>query len=127
MRWILVPLLVLHALIHLLGVPLAWGGTVAGMAGGTLVPLGDVALRIAGVAWLGACLALLIAALGVAFGRDWWRPVAIVAVMLSQALIVVWWPDARAGTLANILILAIVVWRPGLAVWRAALKAEARW
>ena len=127
MRWILVPLLVLHALIHLLGVPLAWGGMVADMAGGTLVPLGDVALRIAGVAWLGACLALLLAALGVAFGRDWWRPVAIVAVMLSQALIVVWWPDARAGTLANILILAIVVWRPGLAVWRAALKAEARW
>jgi hypothetical protein len=126
MRWILVPLLVLHALIHLLGLPLAWGGTVAGMAGGTLIPLGAIALRVSGVAWLVACLALLVAAAGMALGRDWWRQVAVFATALSQVLIVLWWPDARAGTLANILILAVVLWRPGMAVWRAALKADAR-
>ena len=119
MRWLLITLLVLHGLIHLLGLPLAWGGTVAGLTGGTLVPLAALALRVAGIAWLLACLALLIAALGVALGRDWWRPVALVAVVVSQVLVVLWWHDARAGTLANIAILTAVVWRPGMAVWRA--------
>jgi hypothetical protein len=125
-RWLLALLLVLHGLIHLLGVPLAWGGPVAGMTRGTLVPLGDLALRVAGVAWLLACLALLVAALGVAVGRDWWRPVALGAAAVSQVLVVLWWPDARAGTLADMLILAAAVWRPGLAAWRSALKAGAR-
>jgi hypothetical protein len=120
MRWTLVPLLVLHGFIHLLGVPLAWGGSVVGMAGAPGIPLGDVALRVAGVAWLLASLGMLGAALGVALGRVWWRTVAIVAVAVSQVLIVLWWPDARAGTLANILVLAVLIWRPGLAVWRAA-------
>ena len=126
MRWLLAPLLVLHGLIHLLGVPLAWGGRFAGMTGGTLVPLGDFALRAAGTAWLLACLAPLVAALGVALGRDWWRPAALVAAIMSQALVVLWWPDARAGTLANILVLAAVVWRPGLAAWRSTLKTDSR-
>ena len=126
MRWILTPVLVLHGLIHLLGVSLAWDGTGAKMAGGTLVPLGDLALRVAGVAWLIACLALLVAALGVALGREWWRASAIGALVLSQALIVLWWPDARAGTLANLLILAVAAWRPGLSTWRAALRTDAR-
>ena len=96
------------------------------MTGGAIVPLGDLALRIAGVAWLVACLALLFAAPGVAMGREWWRPVALLAVVVSQVLIVLWWPDARAGTLANTVILAIAVWQPGLAVWRASPKANAR-
>jgi hypothetical protein len=126
MRWILVPLLVLHGLIHLLGFSLAWGGPATGMAGGTTVPLGDLALRVAGVAWLLACLGMLGAALGVALGREWWRPVALVAVVVSQVLIVLWWPDARAGTLANIVVLTILAWRPGLALWRATPKADAR-
>jgi hypothetical protein len=82
-RWLLIPLLVLHALIHLLGFALAWGGASTGLAGGTLVPLGAFASRMAGVAWLLACLAMLGAALGLALGRDWWRPIALSAAAVS--------------------------------------------
>lgn len=84
------------------------------------MPLGAFALRLAGVAWLITCLALLVAALGLALGRDWWRPVALVAAVVSQALVVLWWPDARAGTLANILILAAAIRRPRVAAWWSA-------
>ena len=126
MRWLLVPLFVFHGLIHLVGVPLVWGGLIAGKGGATLVPLADLALRVAGGAWLLASLALLLAAFGVAFEQDWWRPVALLAAAVSQVLIVLWWGDARAGTVANVLVLAAVVWRPGVAVWRSAPAADAR-
>ena len=55
-----------------------------------------------------------------------YRMSALVAAVVSQVLIVLWWPDARAGTLANVLILAAVVWRPGLAAWLSAPKAGIR-
>lgn len=123
MRRILALFVMLHGLIHLLGLPLAWGGTVAGMAGETLIPLGGVAQQVAGIAWLVTSLGLLGAALGLALGRDWWRPVALVAVVVSQVLIVLWWADARAGTLANLLLLAGAIWRPGIAARRFGMNA----
>jgi hypothetical protein len=118
MRWILILLLVLHALIHLLGFSLAWGGTVAATTGDTLIRLGGLGLRVAGVAWLLTCLLLLVAALAMALGQDWWRAVAIGAAVASQVLIVLWWADARAGTPANLLILAAALWRPTMAARR---------
>lgn len=111
MRWLLVLVMVVHGLIHLLGVPLIWGGTVAGMTGEMLVPLTGFALRAGGVAWLVACVMLLVAACGVAYRRAWWRPFALAGVALSQALVVVWWQDARAGSLANLIVLAAIIWR----------------
>jgi hypothetical protein len=73
-----------------------------------------------------ACLAVVGAALGLALGRDWWRPVALIAAAVSQLLIVLWWPDARAGTPANLLIVAAVAWQPGRALWRDAPRASTR-
>jgi len=42
---------------------------------------------------------------GLVTNRQWWRPVAIGAVILSQMLILIWWPDAKWGTIVNVLII----------------------
>jgi hypothetical protein len=62
------------------------------------------------VGWLLATLLLLVAALGLALRRGWWPVVALVGVVVSQALIVCWWRDARFGTVPNLVILAAAVW-----------------
>lgn len=36
--------------------------------------------------------------------QHWWKIVAIIAVIISKAPIIIWWPEAKWGTVANILI-----------------------
>ncbi len=110
MRWLLVALIVFHALIHLIGSPAAWGGAIAGLTVDPLVPLAGAALRVGGVAWLLATLLLLVAALGLALRHEWWPMAALAGVVVSQALIVLWWRDARFGSLPNLVILVIAIW-----------------
>ena len=109
MRWLLVALLGLHGLIHLIGSPAAWGGAIAGLAADPLIPLAGATLRLAGVAWLLAAVLLVVAALGLALRRGWWRAVALAGVIVSQVLIVLWWRDARVGTLPNLVIVVATI------------------
>ena len=53
--------------------------------------------------WFIAVVAFLMAAFGLATDRQWWRAVTIGAIILSQILI--WWPDAKWGTMVNVLII----------------------
>lgn len=110
MRWLLVALLALHGLIHLIGSSAAWGGAIVGLTSVPLIPLAGAALRLAGAAWLLAALLLVVAALGLAFRRAWWPIAAFVGVVVSQVLIILWWRDAQAGTLPNLVILAAAIW-----------------
>ncbi|WP_148306610.1 DUF6544 family protein [Gemmatirosa kalamazoonensis] len=98
MRLALAFLLALHGAIHLLGAAKGLG-------------LADVAqLRQpigprAGALWLAAGLLLLAGAALVALGaRAWWAP-ALAGVVLSQALVVATWADAKWGTVANLVAL----------------------
>ena len=126
MRWLLILLLTIHGLIHLLGFPVAWGGQIEGLTGDMVIPLAGGALRALGLAWLLACLALLAAGLGLAQRREWWRPVALLGAVMSQLLVVLWWRDARAGTLANLIILAALAWPFGAPRWRPGMTAGVR-
>ncbi len=91
-------LIVLHGLIHLLGVAKASG----------IVEVKELTHPIskpAGVAWLVAALLLLTSALLFILGEGLWWIVGIPAVILSQTLIFQFWSDAKFGTIANVLIL----------------------
>jgi Family of unknown function (DUF6544) len=103
-------LLILHGAIHLLGYLKPWGViAVPQLSGRTLVPLSEGMGRAVGLLWLLACLTLLAAgALRLMRDEVWWV-VASVGLVLSQALIVLQWHDAKAGTVANLLILFAVV------------------
>jgi hypothetical protein len=98
MKTLLTLLLVAHGAIHLLGSAKAFG-------------LADVAsLRTsigpgAGMLWLAAAVLLLSAAVVLwVRPRRWWIP-ALPGVVLSQALIIGAWGDARFGTVANVILL----------------------
>jgi hypothetical protein len=109
-RALLLLILVLHALIHLLGFLKAWNlAPVEQLTGKTLFPLSGSAPKAFGLLWLLACLILLAA--GVLFlmkNPHWWQP-GLAGILLSQFLIIVYWPDAKAGTIANLILLPIVV------------------
>ncbi len=99
MRFVLVGLLALHGLIHVMGFAKAFG----------LAALPQLAVPISrplGLAWLGAAALFLAAAalLGVGVRGVWALP-GLLAVVLSQYVIVRSWGDAKVGTAANLLVL----------------------
>lgn len=102
-------LLVLHGLAHLPGFVKAWG----------LTPLPEIkssdlfdslrGQRWIGVLWAAACAAQLgSAALLLAGSPRWWMAAAA-TLLLSQLLIIGAWSSARAGTMANVLLVPPLV------------------
>ena len=91
-------IVVLHGLIHLLG-------AAKGLGWSDVSALTEPVSTTLGVVWLAAA-ALVVAAgamLAVA-ARGWWV-VGFVAAVVSQAVIVTSWTDAKAGTLVNLVLL----------------------
>jgi hypothetical protein len=102
MRLVFVAILVLHGLIHFMGPAKAFGWA-------ELPQLQLPISRGIGLLWGLAGLALLAtAALHLVGARGWWV-LALVAVILSQGVILASWSDARVGTIPNLVILAMVI------------------
>lgn len=110
-KWVLAVLMLLHGLIHLMGGvnELGWA-KVSGLSGKTLFILPVPWHTFLGAAWLAVVLLFAISAIGVITGQAWWRTLAIVTALMSQVLILIWWPDAKAGTVANILVVLGAIW-----------------
>lgn len=101
MRWVVAILLVGHGLIHLMGAVKAFGVA-------ELPQLTQPISPLMGVAWLAAALLVIASAvLTIAYPRGVWI-VGAVALVVSQAVIVSSWTDARAGTVANVVLLIVV-------------------
>ena len=102
-RWLVVGLLVVHGLIHLLGAAKGLGWAEVDQLNGPIS-------TIEGLAWLTAAATVLLAAVMVALDKPtWWWVVAAAAAMLSQVVIITAWSDAKAGTLANLLLMVAAV------------------
>ena len=99
MRTALSVVLVLHGLIHLMGFAKAFGLA-------RLPQLTQPISRPVGLLWLGA--GLLVIATAFLPWRAFWT-VGLPALVASQALILGAWADAKAGTLANTVLLAAVI------------------
>ncbi len=96
MWYALALLLALHGLIHVMGFAKAFGVE--------SLPLTAVIGKPLGIAWLGAALLMLSgAALVLARSPSWWAPV-VPGLLLSQALILSAFSDAKFGTFANVVI-----------------------
>ena len=102
MQWVVVVVVVLHGLIHLLGSSKGFGWAEVSQL---REPIGPAM----GGAWLAAGALVVIAGVSLASGVHWWWIVGAVAVVASQAVILTSWNDAKAGTLANVVLLAAVV------------------
>ncbi|MFH5833649.1 hypothetical protein ACG2F4_11730 [Halalkalibaculum sp. DA3122] len=102
MRIIFLVILFLHGLIHLMGFVKAF----------QLAEIEQLTLPISqssGLLWLFTCILMLSSGVAYLLKTEWWWIITLLAVAISQVLIFMYWQDAKAGTLANLLIL-IFIW-----------------
>jgi len=101
MRIAFAVLMGLHGAIHLLGPVKAFGWAEVSQLRAPISPE-------AGFAWLLAAALLLSTAVAFTLNTAWWWYPGLAGVLLSQALIVSAWGDAKVGTVANIVIFSAV-------------------
>jgi len=65
--------------------------------------------RPAGILWLAAAILFSSTAFLFIFYKDWWWMIALPAILLSQLLIIMYWKDAKFGTIPNLIILVPVL------------------
>jgi hypothetical protein len=100
-------LLLLHGLLHLLGFGQAHRLlAISQLSGRTLISFSPASARVLGWGWLLACCLFVTAFLFFIQKKDWWWAAGLAAVFLSQVLIILNWPEAKYGTLPNVIVLA---------------------
>ena len=62
-----------------------------------------------GILWLIALILFLAAVIQLISNHDLWWITALAAIILSQVLIILFWQDAKFGTIANIIVLLSVI------------------
>lgn len=102
--------MVLHGLLHLIGFAKEWNlGSQGQLPANTLLNLSGTSSRISGALWLLTSLLFIAAAIMYILRREsYWIPAAL-AVVASQLLIIIYWQDAKYGTIVNIVILIAII------------------
>jgi hypothetical protein len=114
-RWLVGILLIGHALIHLMGPLDIWGlADLEQLSGEPTISVAGISTEVLAILWLLPLVLLAAAGVAVLTRRARWRPLALIGVVTSQLAIILWWEDASAGTIANVLVLAAVVLAPRL-------------
>lgn len=109
-KTILFLFILVHGLIHLIGFVKGFNlAEIPAFSGKTLFPVSRAGTQVLALFWLLTCLLFLLSATGLLFHREWWWLPAVMAIVLSQLLVIIYWPDARAGTIANIILLPFVI------------------
>lgn len=100
MRIFVIILLLLHAILHLLGV-------VMGFNAKFFPRFSRKISRSEGMLWLVCFFLLILANVYFSLNYSYWPALAIIGALLSQFLITLNWEDAKFGTIINIIILGI--------------------
>lgn len=100
----------LHGLIHLLGFVKEWNlAQMKQLTGRTIISLSSSLSKIVGILWLVACLLFITSVATYLLRKEWWWMIGGIAIVLSQILIFVYWKDAKFGTIANVIILLVII------------------
>jgi len=102
MKYVITILLLLHGAIHLLGTAKAFNI-------GNITPLSKEVSKPSGVLWLVTAILFIVSMVLYLMKKETWWLVCGVAVLLSQVLIFMYWTDAKYGTIANVVLLFIIV------------------
>jgi hypothetical protein len=125
LRFVFAFIVFIHGLIHFMGfakeLKLA---QVNGLTGKTLVPLTEGLSKGVGVLWLITCLLFLISAAAFLIRKEWWWMPGAIAVVLSQILIIIYWQDAKFGTILNVIVLVAIVLSYGTWSFNRMVKNE---
>lgn len=102
MKFIFSCILLVHGLIHLMGFVKAF----------QIAEINQLTQSISkpiGMLWLVTSLLFLFSLILFLFKRDGWFVISIIAVVASQIAIILFWNDAKFGTIANSIILLVSV------------------
>jgi hypothetical protein len=118
MKIALVVVLAAHAVAHLVGFVVPWRLLSSAelpykttlLAGG--VDLGDGGIRLVGLLWLAAAAAFGLAAAAFALKAPWAVNFAFVVAVMSMALCLAEWPEARIGAFVNAALLVLFTFGP---------------
>jgi hypothetical protein len=91
-----------HGLIHLLGFVKAFGLS-------EIKQLTQLISKLFGVFWLLAFILFVLAAIMFYFKNSYWWVFGLMAVVISQVLIIFFWHDAKFGTIATVIILIAAI------------------
>jgi hypothetical protein len=95
-------IIIIHGLIHLMGFVKAF----------QLAEINQLTQAIhkpVGLLWLITALLFIIMAAIFLLKKDWWWMMAVPALALSQLLVIMYWQDAKYGTIANVIILVGII------------------
>jgi hypothetical protein len=102
-RWVIGVVVMVHGAIHFLGAAKGLGWT-------KVSQLVEPISTELGAVWLAAAVVTIAAGVLLVARVRWWWIVGVVAVVTSQIVIVTSWADAKAGTIANVVLLLAVVY-----------------
>jgi hypothetical protein len=95
-------LIIVHGLIHILGFIKAF--KIADVN-----QLSQSSSKSMGMLWLFVAILFLTSAVLYLLKKDWWFFIAISAIVFSQILIIIYWKDAKFGSIANVIILIAAI------------------
>ena len=98
LRYLLLFLLSVHGLLQLIGF-------ISGYRLAKINQLNTLPSKTAGIVWLIAALLFTITIIQYLNKKEYWWVIALSAIILSQTLIILYWKDARFGTIVNIILL----------------------
>jgi hypothetical protein len=99
-----------HALMHLVTLASVWNLFGIGKFRLTTASqLSTIILAVTSIFWLLTFILFLSALIAHARKKSAWWKLGATALLFSQSLIIIYWADARAGTLANIILLIPVL------------------
>jgi hypothetical protein len=102
MKIIFIAIVFLHGTIHLMGFARAFSP-------GSTTTISKFISPSQGLIWLLTCCLFIAVATGILLRKEWWPWIAVIAVIVSQIIIMLNWKDARFGTLANSIILIVAI------------------
>lgn len=116
-RIIFVIIITLHAFIHLMGFVKAF----------QIADLNQLAISInksTGLLWLFAFLLFVITVVALLLKKEWWWIAGFISVILSQFLIILYWKDAKYGTIINAIVLLGIILGFGQSNFNSMIKNE---
>ena len=102
LKTIFIFITLIHGLIHFLGFSKAFGY-------GNITQLTKEISKPTGLVWFATAMLFIICIALYLLKKDSWVYFALIAVVLSQILIINNWQDAKFGTIANVIILIVAI------------------
>jgi hypothetical protein len=102
MKFLFASIILIHGAIHLMGFAKAFGY-------GNIPQLTKDISKTSGMLWLGTAALFSVAAVMFLLKKENFFVLAIIAVIVSQILIITTWKDARFGTIVNVIIVLVII------------------